>query len=373
MKREFTVGLVILVLIAGLLTMTLYIQDPGFLRRSESVRLLARFHEVPGLDEGNKVWIYGTEAGRVLTIEPDGQGSVVVTMALDYDPHLREDAVVEVRSSSALGGAVVSIHPGSPDSPENRAEIVDGTAADDALVEVGRLAADLRGPLLESVESLRKITGDLAARSDEIVADISEFSQNARDISRDLRDGRGTVGRLLTDETLYNDIEDAVASLKRLGDDANGGGGTLDLLLHDQQMAEDLRETFASIRNVSDRLDRGEGSLGKLLNDTALYDDLAATAADLRELTGAAREGRGVLGRLLYDEELGDRIDRITRDVSQVTGKLRRGEGTLGRLIQDEELYEELRNSLRSLQAGAGDARENAPILTFASFLFGGF
>jgi phospholipid/cholesterol/gamma-HCH transport system substrate-binding protein len=373
MTRELTVGMVLFALVAGLLAMTLWIRDPGFLDQGARHQLKASFREVPGLDDSSKVWVYGTEAGRVTGIAPDGKGGVEVTMLLDYDPDIREDAVIEVRAASALGRAVVSIHPGTPDSPEATEAVLPGRVAGDALVEVGRLASELRGPLMESVENIRKISGDLAERSDEIVANIDEFAQNARDISRDLRDGRGTVGKLLTDDTLYNDLEAAVASLKKLGEDVDGGGGTIDLLLHDKEMAADLKETFTNIREVSAKLSAGEGSLGKLLNDPALYDDLAATAADLREITGAAREGDGVLGRLIYDDELGDRLDRITRDISQVTGKLRRGEGTLGRLIQDEELYEELRDGLRSLTAGAGDARENAPILTFAAFLFGSF
>ena len=373
MTRELTVGLVLFALVAGLLAMTLYIQDPGFLREQERFELRARFREVPGLAEGSRVWVYGTEAGRVVSIAPDGRGGVEVVMALDYDPELREDAEIEVRPASALGRAVVAVHPGTPDRPPLAAGVATGVVAGDSLVEVGRLASDLRQPLLESVANLRKISTDIAERSDVIVGNIDEFARNARDISTDLREGRGTIGKLLTEETLYRDLEDAVATLKQIGADANGGGGTLDVLLHDRQMADDLRETVASLRDVSGKLERGEGSLGKLLTDQRLFDDLAATATDLREMTGAVRAGQGVLGRLIHDDELGDRMDRITRDVSQVTGKLRRGEGTLGRLIQDEELYEELRDSLRTLTAGAGDARENAPILTFASFLFGGF
>ena len=373
MKREFTVGLVLLLLVGGLVALTLYIEDPRFMGDRVRVPMTARFREVPGLSKGSKVWIYGTEAGEVVSITPDGKGSVEVQLDLDFDPELHENATVQLRSSSALGRAVVSIHPGTPDTPRMPPRIVDGVIGGDALSEAGRLVSEIRGPMKETVANLQKVTTDLAARSEQMIDNLDAFSQNARDISDELRSGKGTVGKLMNDDTLYNELEAAVASLKRLGDDASTGGGTLDMLLHDQQMADDLRTTMASLREVSGRLERGEGSLGKLLSDPSLYDNLAATTADLQTITASAREGHGVLGRLLYDEELGDRLDRISADVSQVTGKLRRGEGTLGRLIQDDDLYEELRDSLRSLTAGAGDARENAPILVFASFLFGGF
>jgi phospholipid/cholesterol/gamma-HCH transport system substrate-binding protein len=101
--------------------------------------------------------------------------------------------------------------------------------------------------------------------------------------------------------------------------------------------------------------------------------DVQLAARNARDITDEVKSGQGVLGRLVYDNELGDRFDRISRDVAQITGKVRRGEGTLGKLIQDDVLYADLRESLRALTAGAGDARENAPILTFAAFLFSGF
>ena len=71
MKRELTVGLVLVALVAALLAMTLWIRDPGFLDRGDRYQLKASFREVPGLDDSSKVWVYGTEAGRVTGIAPD--------------------------------------------------------------------------------------------------------------------------------------------------------------------------------------------------------------------------------------------------------------------------------------------------------------
>ena len=283
------------------------------------------------------------------------------------------DAEVSIRTRSALGGSVVSIHPGTPDGGPAAEGVIDGRSSQGLFDEINDAVAEMRGPMKKTLDNLEKITDDFAERSDSIALNVDEFVKNARDLTDDLKTGKGTLGKLFQDDKLYTDLEAAIASIKQVADDASSGGGPLDVLLHDKQLASDLKETVANARSVTAKLDQGEGALGKLLNDPTLYDDLAATAADLKEITATARSGQGALGKLLYDQELAGRLDRISKDVAQVTGKLRKGEGTLGKLIQDEELYTELRGTLKTLTAGAGDARENAPILTFAGFLFGGF
>jgi phospholipid/cholesterol/gamma-HCH transport system substrate-binding protein len=377
MRRELIVGVTFAALLALLLGVTLWVKEPGLFGGQGEHRLTVHFDDVSGLAVNGDVWLYGMKAGRVVAMEPDGQGGVAVELGMDVEPDLRTDAVVKIQQRSPLGGAVVAVHPGTPGSPPLPAGTrIEGRSAVDPFAGLGGLTdlvEEVRGPLVETLENARKVSADLEARSESVARNIDEFAQNARKVSDDLAQGRGTLGRLVQDDTLYRDLEAAVESLKQVAEDARRGGGTIDLLLHDRQMADDIKTGAASLRAVSERLERGEGTVGRLLQDPALYDDLAATAKDLRTLVADARDGRGLLGRLVYDTEVADRFDRISADVAQVTGQLRRGEGTLGRLIQDEELYVDLRNALKTLTRGAEDVRENAPILTFAGFLLGAF
>ncbi len=372
-RRELIVGIVFGVLLALLLGVTIWIKDPGFWEEDGEAAMRARFREVAGLKTGDEVWLYGTTAGRVTDIRPDGQGKVLVDMELEYEPDMREDAEVKISTRSALGGAVVSIHPGTPERPALRKEVYDGITAGDPFAKVSDVVAKIEGPLTETIEDFRKIAGDFSAHSEKIAGNIDAFAADAASIADRLERGEGTLGKLLSDDKLHKDLEEAVAGLRKISDDANGGGGTIDVLLHDQQLSSDLQESVRRVRSITTKLDQGEGTLGKLLEDAKLYDDLSAAVADLREITNDARTGKGVLGKLIYDEQLSRRLDTITDDVAQVTGKLRRGEGTLGKLIQDEQLYADLRNTLRTLSGGAEDVRENAPILTFAGVLFSGF
>jgi phospholipid/cholesterol/gamma-HCH transport system substrate-binding protein len=367
------VGLVFAAILAGLVAATIWVEKPGFFKKEPAFRMSARFSDVAGLKEGAEVWVYGTAAGRVAKIFPDELGGVQVDLELDYDPKMRMDHTVKIAQRSALGGAIVSIHPGTPKTDFSPRTVFAGKSVADPFQEISDAVADLKQPLKATVEEARKVFEDFSKRSDKISEHLEKTLENTRAISEDIRSGKGTVGKLLQDDSLYTDLKDAVASIRKLADDAGSGGGLIDTLLHDKAMAEDLRTTVANVRTVSEDLAAGKGTIGKLFKDDSLYDRLDAAVKEFGAIAGDARTGKGVLGKLIYDEALAKRIDTITDDVAAVTGKLRRGEGTLGKLINDEAVYNDLRDTLKKLGGGVDDLRENAPVLTFAGFLFAGF
>lgn len=373
MRREFIVGVVFTLLLGTLVTATIWVEKPGFFNGAAQFEMTTRFRDVVGLKEGDEVWVYGTKAGRVVSIRPDGKGGVEVKLEMDYNPVMRDDAEVKIGQRSALGGAIVSIHPGTPGSPVSAKTVFEGRTVSDPFQEISNAVSELKGPIKDTVVEAKKVFSDFSKRSDSIADNLDKTIENARVLTEDLRAGKGTLGQLFKDERLYTDLKDAVASLKKIGDDADHGGGTIDLLLHDKEVASDLRKTTANLRTISEDLEAGRGTLGKLFKDESLYKRLDSAASQIEGLATDARSQKGALGKLIYDEAFAKRLDTITEDVAQVTGKLSRGEGTLGKLINDETVYNDLKSALKKLGGGADDVRENAPVLTFAGFLFAGF
>jgi phospholipid/cholesterol/gamma-HCH transport system substrate-binding protein len=373
MKRELVVGLVFAVLLGLLVGATIWIEKPGFFKKKAPFELTTRFRDVAGLKEGDEVWVYGTTDGQVASIKPDGTGQVEVKVELKHVPDMRDNAVVKIAQRSALGGAIVSIHPGTPDRPPAKKDVWDGMSVADPFQEIGQAIAELKAPIKAAVDDARKVFADFGKRSEQIADNLDKTLENARAVTDDIRAGKGTIGKLLQDDKLYTDLKDAVASLKKIGDDANGGGGAIDVLLHDRNVATDLKRSAENLRTISDDIAAGKGTVGKLFKDETLYDRMNVAVADVAALAKDAKSGKGVLGKLIYDEQLAKRLDTITGDVEAVTGKLRRGEGTLGKLINDETVYNDLKSALKALGGGADDVRENAPVLTFAGFLFKGF
>ena len=104
-------------------------------------------------------------------------------------------------------------------------------------------------------------------------------------IADDLRAGRGTAGKLLTDDEFYarinrtaDRLDKSVDQINLMVADINAGRGTLGKLIRDEQIYNDARAAIARFNTTAERIDnlvaaaqRGEGTVGKLLNDETLY------------------------------------------------------------------------------------------------------
>jgi phospholipid/cholesterol/gamma-HCH transport system substrate-binding protein len=150
------------------------------------------------------------------------------------------------------------------------------------------------------------------------------------DLTARVRSGEGTVGRLLTDDTLA----------KRLDDLGNAV----------QNMSAILESTA-----------RGEGALGSF---TKKGGDAEVAITDLKEAAGALKRSaarleskEGLIGKLLNDEEYSNRVaarlDETARHVASIARKLDTGQGTLGALISDRTLYD----SAEDVIAGVNDSK----------------
>ncbi len=100
------------------------------------------------------------------------------------------------------------------------------------------------------------------------VEKMNEFFASASGIIRKLEDGQGTMGKLLTDDTLYNDLSIIFTRLKN-------GEGTFGKLLAEDTLYTDLTTIFGRLRN-------GEGTIGKLLTEEKIYDDMEDFVSDLK-------------------------------------------------------------------------------------------
>ena len=141
-------------------------------------------------------------------------------------------------------------------------------------------------------------------------------------ISANLKEGKGTAGKFLNDEAVYNEskamisdlrkaLKDVEPSLKRLdqisqdlesiANDLNQGKGTAGKFLKDEQLYEDARKAIASLNSMTSKLDGvlgdaqgGKGTFGKLLTDETLYNNLNRTMSNVNQLSSEST-------KLIYD------------------------------------------------------------------------
>ena len=200
---------------------------------------------------------------------------------------------------------------------------------------------------------------DLFQQGSSTLAALQKIMDRVNGIIDDIQGGKGTIGALLVDRTLYNRAVEIVDDVKKLTTALNASDSTIGRLIHEDTMYQDVRGTVGKINTLLDGLNAGQGTAGKLLKDDALYDELHATIGDVRETIGKINKGDGTVSKLLNSSELHDQLVTSMGKLDSVLDKVNNGDGTIGRLMNDPSLFENLDGTTRDLQGFLKEFRAN--------------
>ena len=89
--------------------------------------------------------------------------------------------------------------------------------------------------------------------------------------------GRGSIGKLMTDDTLYNRLNDTAGKLENIANSVDSGKGTAGMLLKDDTLYKNLNSTLAHANSIMADADAGKGGLGLMLKDPKFRADLSNT------------------------------------------------------------------------------------------------
>ena len=105
------------------------------------------------------------------------------------------------------------------------------------------------------------------------LADVAEGAtkslEQATQLIKDIRAGKGTVGKLFTDEALYRDVQGFVDAAEGVAQSLRAGRGTVGTAADDDAVYRSLDASLRNLQAMTTRINAGEGSLGRLLNDPA--------------------------------------------------------------------------------------------------------
>lgn len=311
---ELRVGLLVLVSIAVLIFLILNASGDinPFARK---LHLRALFADANGLREGSEVRLAGVRVGKVEKIKllpPSGapnaprvEATMTIDNTIDGRPaaeRIRTDSQAQQGSPSLLGNEMlINITPGT------------------ALGQQVKENDVLPGSSSNTVNDFATSGTDLAQR-------LSKLSDEINEIVKNVKNGKGTVGRLFNDESLYNS----------------------------------LNKTINETEDLMVRIKSGEGSAGKFVNDPALYNNANEITKNLKMLSDDLRAGKGTAGKLLQDEELYKRLNRTTEKldrsidkIDEMVSEINAGHGTLGKLVKDEQLYNDARLAIQRFNTAA--------------------
>ncbi|MEE8550117.1 MAG: MlaD family protein [Gemmatimonadota bacterium] len=260
-----------------------------------------------GLLEGAGVRLAGQDVGKVeriefVPVEARGRPDHVLRITLAVDRSVREqirtDSDARIRTIGLLGDKIINITP--------------GTSGSDVLEE---------GDTLRNLPAIdyEQMLGSVGV----VIDDLAMMLSDLRSIADSLLVGQGTVGRLLTDTTLYVELLKTSRSLSEFLTTVGGSEGALAQLAQDDELYQDLRSVIAGVDTLTAHLLSGEGTLSRLLIDETLYVKLAGTSARADSLLAALEAGEGTIGQLLNDQRVYEGLLKLLVDLQAVVQEFR--------------------------------------------------
>jgi phospholipid/cholesterol/gamma-HCH transport system substrate-binding protein len=340
--REATVGaflaLALIVLAVGIMAVG---GESRLFSRKASYRVV--FPATDGLIVGSPVKMGGVQVGTVtylkLPTDPGAQG-VEVSLGVQriYVSRVRVGSEASQKFLQYLSGEkYVELTPGDPNQPAiPEGELLPASTgsrlfeqSEDIADNLNAITISLKG-ILEPLQKGDGLLGQVIQNPEfgkEGMAKMEATLDNIKAITQRIRDGRGTVGRLLTDDALaarLDDLGSAVENLSKLLDSMVKGEGAIGALTKpggDAQVAiADIRVAAESLRRTTARLESNEGLLGRLVSDKAYSDELAGGLKDaVTHLASVAKkidEGHGTLGALVNDRTLYDSAEDVITGVN---------------------------------------------------------
>jgi phospholipid/cholesterol/gamma-HCH transport system substrate-binding protein len=339
---ELRVGLFVLVGLLILAVAIFYVTGSNVW--GPKYRLRTYLPEVAGLATGAPVRLDGVEIGNVERIAivprehgkaPDKSRNIEVEMRLDrrYQNDILTDSVATLVTEGLLGNRYVNIERGYTGTP-----IKDGQA-----VPGGE----------------EKAIKEVVERSADVLANLTALSNEVQDLIAGVKEGRGTLGKLLTDDQAYRHLNALLAHGEEIADTVQSGKGTIGKLVMTDEMGNKIETTVDQVNAMLADLKAQKGTLGKLLYDPTLYDQAKDAISNGNAIIGDARAGKGTLGKLITDEELYDKLRESSANIAEATGKLNKTDNTAGKLFTDPTLYNNLTAMSADLRAFMTEFRKN--------------
>jgi phospholipid/cholesterol/gamma-HCH transport system substrate-binding protein len=310
----------------------------GFLTRKYTLK--AYFPTAGGLRQGSQVSLAGIPVGEVshIKISPysDPQRAVEVDLrvARKFENQIRADSQADINTQGVLGEAYLDISRGSPDQPQ---------VPPDGVLK-SHQEKDIR---------------QIVQNADDVVSNLRVLSSKLNDITDQVTAGKGSIGKLLYDETLYDQLQTTAKSAAEIVEQVKNGQGTIGKFVTDDTVYQRSVATLDRLNNLIDQIEHGQGTVGKLVSDPALYNQMKDLVAKGNALVDKVNSGQGTLGKLVTDDQLYNRVNSTAGHLDTVTARMDQGQGTLGKLSTDPTLYNNLSTSSQSLKEFLDEFRKN--------------
>ena len=305
---QLRVGLVILIAL-GIIGVAVYKLGQAANLFAKRYELIAYLPDANGLRPGGAVMVAGQLAGTVKSIEflpvdQDTTRNLRLTLQIDagLQEQIRRDSKGKLRSMGLLGDKAFDITPGTP-----RARVLQA------------------GDTVTVVQSLDYEA--VIAQASSAVTDMVALTKDMRAITSGIVRGQGTIGQLVTNKALYDNLNGTLARANTMLAQFQNPNGTVGRLLNDPTLYTRLTGVIASTDSLVTTLNSNKGTAGLMLRDTTLYRNMVGITRGADSLMRSLTNGQGTASKLLTDQTLYDQLNKLVTDLSAILADVRRDPG----------------------------------------------
>lgn len=225
---ELKVGLFILIGFIFLFIIVFSIGDFYAGKKGYRIRVAAEL--AGGISQGSVVRYAGVEVGRVENVrllpnKKDDKNRVELVIWVPEYVKIEEDARAYIHSLGLLGEKYLDIAPGTTGRRAlSPGEVLVASSEHVSFEQLSMKGSNVLDDLELTIKSINTIVSDERVRqniknalgnSEELTAQLTQTAQRANDILGDIKNGKGSLGRFLYDDTLYQELLAMIEDLKQ--------------------------------------------------------------------------------------------------------------------------------------------------------------
>lgn len=290
-SQKIRLGLFVII---GLLIFILAIYFIGNKQQmfGKTEHLKAVFTNVGGLQLGNNVRYSGINVGTVQEISMINDTAIIVDMIIDKSifKNIKKNAIATIGSDGLVGSMIINIVPGKG--------VADFVEANDVITSFNRI------------------------RSDDMLTTLNTTNQNAAlltadllKITKEITEGKGTVGILINDTVMANDLKKTMRYLKITSQGTSESVVKLNQLITNLSKKDNvvgvLSDTVVAnqIKTIAINLQKSSHEINKVV------ENLNATILNVKD-------GKGAINYLSNDPKLVKNIDSTMTNINQASSRL---------------------------------------------------
>lgn len=180
-----------------------------------------------------------------------------------------------------------------------------------------------RGGPKPFLDTLRSAIEEVERTIAEARPELQGALESLNEVMDKINKGEGTIGKLVTDPDLYEQMRRTAENLGAISEELN-----------DQGLVDDIKGVVDKLNRILEQIE--EADVGEAI------ENIGEAAGRVATVMKQVEEGPGTVHRLIYNEDL-------IRDFEEVVGSIARGEGTIGRLVMEDTLYVKTEQALDKL------------------------